>query len=203
VARGVPLILIGGSEGGDVAAAAAAAEPAVTHLVLLASGGGLSQAEELRLLVRRPGGTPGIRDEADLDAALARIRAAPRSTGRWLGLPHHRWSSYLWDPPVRDLLRRPVPTLVVHGDADDAVPVESARALAAALAAAGRRDLRYVELAGVDHRLRHRATGRRALPLVELAVLAWLGTNGVLTAREAGRHAARVRRAHPEWFGQR
>ena len=100
-------------------------------------------------------------------------------------------------------LRRPIPVLAVHGDADASVPVESARALVATFAVAGRRELRYVELAGVDHRLRHRATGRRAMPLVELAILAWLGTNGLLTRREVDRNAARVRRAHPEWFGRR
>ena len=87
-----PVVLVGASEGGDVAAAVAAEDPRVTHLVLLGSGGGMTQADELTLLVRRNPGYLGIRTEEDLAARFAEVRARPDSTEDWLGLPFCRWS---------------------------------------------------------------------------------------------------------------
>ncbi len=42
VAADIPVILVGGSEGGDVAAVLAARSPRVTHLIIIGSGGGMS-----------------------------------------------------------------------------------------------------------------------------------------------------------------
>lgn len=54
--------------------------------------------------------------------------------------------------PYSDLASRiaDIPVWIVHGDADDIVPVEESRRMAAALAEAGA-DVRYEELPGVDH----------------------------------------------------
>lgn len=215
---GMPIIVIGTSEGGDVAAAVAARAPRVTHLMFMSGGGGMSQADELRLMVARSSaGTslaPGCKspedvagaqsslgglDAATLERAFDEIRARPESDERWLGLPFRRWSSFAWSPPLVDLATLAIPIFVAHGTCDTAVPVESARTLAAAFDAAGKVNLRYREYAGLDHGFRD-ASGRNGLPHVELDVVAWLTELGVLDADEGRRYVARVRQAHPEWF---
>jgi len=199
-APGAPVILVGGSEGGDVAASVAVAEPRVTHLALLGTGGGLTQADELRHLVRAHGGYLGIGDAGELDGKLAEIRARPGSDEMWLGHPFRRWSSYLWRAPVEDLVRLEIPIFLAHGAKDSAVPVESARAARDALAARGKRNLRYVEYAALDHSFRDVGSGRSGLPLVELDAVRWLAETGVLDDADRQRFERRVRRNHPEWF---
>lgn len=199
-ARGAPVILVGGSEGGDVAASVAVAEPRVTHLALLGTGGGLTQADELRHFVRARGGYLGIGSEGELDARLGEIRARPSSDELWLGHPFRRWSSYLWRAPVEDLLRLEIPIFLAHGAKDEAVPVESARAARDAMAARGKSNLRYVEYPALDHSFRDAGSGRSGLPLVELDAVRWLRETGVLNDADRARFEERVRRNHPEWF---
>jgi pimeloyl-ACP methyl ester carboxylesterase len=195
---GGPVILFGTSEGGDVAAAVAAMEPRVTHVILMGCGG-WAQAEELRELVRRDPTALGI-DGAELEAALADIQANSETGTMWLGHPYRRWGSYLFDAPLHDLLKVGRPILVMHGDADRSVPVESARALRDAFQKAGKPNLTYREYVGVDHRFMHAETGRSAHPLVEVDVVSWLAELGVLDPRESKRFVDRVRKNHPGWY---
>ena len=200
LAPSAPLVLVGGSEGGDVAAAVAARSPRVTHLVLIGCGGGWSQERELRVLLRDHAGYLGLRDEVDLDVQLARMRSDPRSLTLWAGHPYRRWTSYLWSPPLDDLLGVEVPVFLVHGDRDGSVPVQSARAVQIAFARVGKGNLTYVELAGVDHAL-NQADGVSAFPRVEVALIAWFARQGLVSSVEAEQYRAAVRRAHPELEG--
>ena len=68
-----------------ILAEVAAEDPRVTHLVLLGSGGGMTQADELTLLVRRNPGYLGIRTEEDLAARFAEVFYYDE-----LGAPHRR-----------------------------------------------------------------------------------------------------------------
>lgn len=199
VQPGGPVILVGASEGGDVAAAVAAVEPRVTHVVLMGSGGGWTQAEEFRWFIAEKGGYLGMASVAELDAQLAAVRADADGDAEWLGHPRRRWATFMFDRPADDLLKVNVPILLLQGDADENVPVGSARALRDAFAAAGRTNLRYVEYAGVDHRFR-RADGSSVFPLVEVDIVGWMRDTGALGKAEADEFVRRVRRAHPESF---
>ena len=194
-----PVILVGASEGGDVAAAVAAEEPRITHVILMGSGGGWTQAEEFRWFITEKGSYLGMNSTADLDAQLARVRADPDGDTEWLGHPHRRWATFMFDRPADDLLKVNAPILVLQGDADANVPVGSARALRDLLAAAGKQNLRYVEYAGVDHRFQ-RADGTSLFPLVEVDIVGWMRDTGALGKAEADEFNRRVRKAHPELF---
>jgi fermentation-respiration switch protein FrsA (DUF1100 family) len=100
-----------------------------------------------------------------------------------------------------DLVKVDAPILLVQGSADQSVPVESARALRDAFAAAGKTNLTYVEIAGADHSFKNVETGVSQLPRVELAVIEFLAKQGVVSAGEASANSERVRRNHPELFG--
>lgn len=200
--KDLPCVLLGVSEGGDVAARVAAGEPRVTHLILVGSGGGWCQEQELRHLLRTRGPMLGLEDERAFDSRLALIRADPGSLAMWAGHPHRRWSSYLWDAPVGDMLRVNRPILLAHGGKDESVPVESARAARDAFEDAGRSNLAYVEIEGADHGLRDAATGQSLFPRLEIEIVAWLARQGLLDEEEAERYEARVRRSHRDLFGE-
>jgi pimeloyl-ACP methyl ester carboxylesterase len=196
----MPVLLVGASEGADVAVAVAAAEPRVTHLILLCGGGGMTQAAELRLLVDQHPGLFGRLTSQDLDAAFTDIHDHPDADTLWLGQPYRRWSTFLWSAPLPDLLSLRIPIFIGQGDADTAVPVESARAAARAFRDAGKNNLRYAEYAGFDHSFRFVARGVSGLPRVEMDIVAWLGERGILSAGEVGEFQRRVRAAHPDLF---
>ncbi len=199
VDEGVPLVLVGSSEGADVAAAVAAEEPRVTHLLLLGGGGGWTQADELRHFVRSRPGYLGIHSEAELDDRLMDIRLRPNAAEDWLGHPYRRWNSYLWNRPADDLVKVKRPIFIAHGDRDESVPVESARALRDALSAASS-DFEYREYAGADHAFLLADGVTSAFPLVEVDVITWLSAHGVLSPADAASFTARVRAAHPRSF---
>jgi pimeloyl-ACP methyl ester carboxylesterase len=196
----VPIILIGTSEGGDIASAAAVQEHRITHLILIGSGGGMSQADELKLLITRQGLDKYAKDEAELNNKYEEIRQNPNSDTLWLGHTFWRWSSYLWSPPVDDLIKLRIPIFLVHGSADESVPVESARKVSEAFKTVGKTNLRYVEYQGFDHRFRHAESGKSGLPLMEVDIIKWLNDNGLITDSEAKPHIERIQRAHPECF---
>lgn len=195
-----PVILCGASEGGDVAAAVAAREPRITHVVLLGSGGGMTQAEELLSTWQQLPPQLGIKTRADLEAVFADIRANPEADKRWYGHPYRRWASYAFDLPMDDLLKVTAPIMLCHGDADTSVPVESARLVRDAFVAAGRTNLSYHEYAGADHRFA-RADGVSVFPVVEVDLVMWLRDTGAMPKEEADVFVSRVRRAHPDAFG--
>lgn len=200
--RGAPVMLVGASEGADVAAAVAAGHPELSRLILLGGGGGWSQAEEMRFFVRTRGSYLGIDSESALDQKLADVRAHPESGAMWLGHPYRRWATFMFARPVDDLMRVACPILVVQGERDAAVPVESARALKGAFDAAGKGNLTYVEIPGADHTFRNAESGEDEKPLVEVAVVRFLAGSGLLSEVEASGYEARVRRRHPGAFGE-
>jgi acetyl esterase/lipase len=122
-----------------------------------------------------PGGEPNVR----LAGAVAMAGVVDLREAARLGLSRHAAQKLLGGPPTRwprrydlasPLERLPlgVPQLLVHGDADDVVPIGIARAYAER-AAYGGDPCELVELAGCGHE-EHLDPGSRAWA----AVVAWL-----------------------------
>jgi pimeloyl-ACP methyl ester carboxylesterase len=126
------LILIGQSYGGAIATLMAHAQPArVASLMLLSSYLGEPGPTARRLL--QLGGRLGGVIPRDLQNAVKEINEQPAQLG-----------------DVRSALSRlRVPVHIVHGDADDFAPIETARALATARES--RRAVRFQAIPGGDH----------------------------------------------------
>jgi pimeloyl-ACP methyl ester carboxylesterase len=174
------LVLAGGSEGAGIAATLAAESRETVALVYLA-GGGLEQADELRLmrkkemLARHASDAEGAATLGELERAFDAIRASPTSQQTWLGADNtfRRWASFLWRASLPDLVRTDVPIFMVHGTRDASVPVESADAIAAEFRRLGKRNLVYWRLDGLDHRWRD-TSGSAHARAVLTEVGAWL-----------------------------
>jgi pimeloyl-ACP methyl ester carboxylesterase len=154
--------VFGVSEGADIAAQLAVENPGVRRLVVI-GGGGLSLRQSLDILPARPAGRAAER-------ARARDPASPSK--RFLGLPYLYWSSFLDHDPLRAYLQVSQPTWVVHGEADESVPIASAYALRDAVARAGRTNFTFDFVGGASHTLVR--DGRDLKPLVFADIDRWL-----------------------------
>lgn len=179
VANHSPVLLVGSSEGGIIAADIAIQDKRVTHLLMMASGGGWTQAKELQVLVQRDPGYLGMANVTELDAEFAKIAAQPSSGTLWAGHPFRHWSSYLWYRPADGLTKLSIPMFLAQGAADQAVPVDSARALRDAFAKSGLDNLRYEEYPGLDHHFDD-ASGKSRLSELQKDAYAWMTDTGVL-----------------------
>ena len=142
------------------------------------AGGGLRQADELRILEQRARATEDApRRLALLDAELDRIRSAPASDRTWRGSAntYRWWASYLDYAPIDDLAALTVPVYVAHGARDEAVPIESADAIAERFAREGKTNLTYRRYPDLDHSWTDAGGHRRALRVLD-DLVGWLRT---------------------------
>jgi pimeloyl-ACP methyl ester carboxylesterase len=177
-----PVLLVGTSQGGTVAADVAASESRVTHLLMLASGGGLTQAEEIETLFLERGQGPSELSSVEaLHARFDEIQANPDSGELWLGHPFRMWSSYLWFRPMDGLRGLSIPIFLAQGTADDAVPVESARAMRGEFSRLGKTNLTYMEYPGLDHHFDNE-DGETGLMEVQEDAFTWMAATGLMRA---------------------
>jgi len=150
--HGVPLVLVGHSDGAHVALDVAAADTTIRGVVLLAAPA--RSGRELARTQRRAWRTPraetstitgqALRDAALLDAEAATERLA--SLDPWL----RDWLRH--DPRV-DVRALTADVLLVHGEQDQQVPVAQADELAALLRARGVGAVQVQRIPGVNHLL--------------------------------------------------
>lgn len=159
------LLAIGHSEGADVAAKVAADFPKVSHLAFL-SGGGASQLFDFMLFIRKSEASPRDKETQieELWSQWNDIQAHPRSTEKMFqGHAYRRWSSYLQEAPIDNLRKTEAKILIVHGSADESVPIESADLGAVELSRAGK-SFEYLRLPEADHSLRTPEQVQRGVP---------------------------------------
>lgn len=196
----IPVILMGGSEGGDIAAVVASRENRITHLILLGSGGGWTQAEEFGFFVSTKKKYLNVHDIDKLNSIFDDIKANPDSLKMWAGHPYRRWNSFLWDRSSDYLINFDIPIFVAHGDKDESVPVESARAVKEKFDKLGKTNLTYKEYKNTSHSFVNLKDGILMLPLIEVDLLEWLEETQVISKNEKVVFEERVKKAHPEFF---
>lgn len=160
--------VVGVSEGGTLAAELAADDPDIGKLVVIGSGG--MKFRHLASIVAQR------RNKMDeMRAALARIDANPDDTrSTVLGMTPRYWTSVLDVDPLAVYRRVSQPILLIIGEQDENVPVESALHLKEIFAHEGRRNLTLEIVPGADHVLKR--NGSDLKPDLMRRIGNWLST---------------------------
>ena len=183
------LVLIGGSEGGAMVTLAAGQIPETDALVVVVSGLGLPFSELLKAVV--PPEVAGM-----LEKQFEAIRANPDSSEVWSEHAFRWWAEVLDRDFIDDLLALDIPILLIQGDRDEMVPVQSARLVQAAFADQERTNLTYREYPDLDHSLVD-SDGNRHLERIIGEAADWLAS-----VRDPQEHSAAVSQPQ-KWFDQR
>ena len=153
------LYVIGGSEGGLMAGLTAAHVPETQRTAILSYGGDLTMGEwwpeaaYAAVLKQTGSAEKAAAEREETRAVFERARRQPDSTETYDGDTNTLkwWASIIDLRLLPALLTVRKPNLLVHGSADPYAPVEGARGVERAFRAAGKSNLTYRELAGLDH----------------------------------------------------
>lgn len=198
----IPVILIGGSEGGDIASVIASMENRISYLILIGSGGGISQEAELKLLSKTGRADFGNGYTTILDTLFDEIKNSIDDSKIWAGHPYRRWKSYLNDSSASYLEKTTLPVLILHGEKDNSVPVESARELYAFLNSKGKQNIKYIEYKNTDHSFKDINTGLSIYPKMEIDMVEWLYQYKLINREELNLFKERIQAAHKELFNK-
>ncbi len=122
--------------------------------LILCSSGGLSFYESLQVQKKSNLLFPDkYRQSLDiLEPSVLAIRQHPFSKDMfYFGRPYIKWAYFLSYRPMDDLLTVSIPILVLHGDKDLNIPVESSRGIGKAFQKAGKHNYRYIEYKNTNH----------------------------------------------------
>ncbi|TFW10145.1 alpha/beta hydrolase [Oxalobacteraceae bacterium OM1] len=159
------VLVAGISEGAEIAPVLARRFAAVTHVALLANGG-MDPFIAYRLQMERHGWDYAVADVA------ARCTSPASDAEHAAGRTCRYWRELRALPHTANLLALQRPVFMAMGEADDMVPVESARFIRDAFAAGGKSNLELLTLPGADHAFVR--FGRSELPSVWAAVSEWM-----------------------------
>ncbi len=169
--------VIGVSEGGTVAAQLAAENPQIRRLVVIGSGG-LPFRKAAQLLAAKRGEPP-----SSIDAAFARIAADPDNARATVyGMTHRYWSTLLDVDPTPMFLKAKQPTLLLMGELDESVPIESAFHLRKQMTAAKRSNFALEVVPGASHSLIRDGVDQK--PVVMRRIGVWLEATPSFHQRE-------------------
>ncbi|MSR88739.1 MAG: alpha/beta hydrolase [Candidatus Margulisbacteria bacterium] len=167
------IYLMGYSEGGFVLPKIynkLAHKENISGLILCASGG-LSYYETLRIQQQSPlPFTEKYRQSlSQLEKELIRIKMRPHATDRYyFGWPYCKWADYMTYRPINDFIKVQIPILMIHGDKDLNIPIESAQYVKEAFDKTGKKNLTYHEIKNADHTFNGKCD-----PLI-MEILAWI-----------------------------
>lgn len=125
----------------------------ITALILCASGG---ESFQKSLEIQRDSAITfqdKYRDSLNsLDKYVIEIKKDPFNKEKvYFGWPYIRWAYFLSYRPIDDLVSIPIPTLILHGEKDLNIPVESARAIVDAFQKQGKTNYLYREYLDSNH----------------------------------------------------
>lgn len=125
----------------------------ISALILCASGGeSLYKSLTIQKESTLPFNTTYRTALNTLEEAVTHIRKDPYNTEKfYFGWPYLRWAYFLSYRPIDDLLNISVPILILHGEKDLNIPVESARNIVEAFYKQGKTNYLYREYRHVNH----------------------------------------------------
>jgi len=126
------LFIIADSEGGAIVPELAFHNKKIKRVIILSSGG-YEQSKQFELLLEKEQKDNykgflilnGITSKKDLEKQFEIIKGTPSENKFWLGHSYKYWNSYLWYNPDKIIDSLKIPILIIIGDRDRNVPVES------------------------------------------------------------------------------
>jgi len=126
------IMIIADSEGGVIAPEITANNKKVNKLIVLGNGG-LSGTEKTHLILEKEKKNnikgyftlSGINTDEQLDSLLIEIKQNPTTDKSFLGNSYKYWNSYIYFDIDSQYERITIPTLIIIGDNDYSIPVES------------------------------------------------------------------------------
>ncbi len=118
----------------------------------------------------------------------------------WAGHPYKRWRSYMNDSSLHYVKQLDIPILLIHGEADQQVPVQSARRLDRAMEAMGKDNLKYIEYPDLDHSLIDVNDHKSRYPYLEVDLIQWFQKHDIVSDFEARIFIRRVKNNHKDIF---
>ncbi|MHC1739148.1 MAG: dienelactone hydrolase family protein [Ignavibacteriaceae bacterium] len=130
------IFLFADSEGGAHVPELAFRNPIIKRAIIIATGG-FEQSRQFELLLEKEKRDnykgfltkSGITSREDLLNQFEIMRNNPSSDKYWLGNSYKYWNSYLWYNPAEIIETLKIPILMIIGERDRNVPVESVRDL--------------------------------------------------------------------------
>ena len=162
------LVLFGGSEGG-IAMAMLAPEAQADAGILISTGGGVPFGQMVRQSIPQEG-WPTV------DATFEKARQNPNSTELWAGQSLRFWADVIDRRASDYMLRADTSFLLIQGGRDASGAVNVARAVSDQFSEAGRCNLIYWELPGLDHGMAD-ANGTSRMADVLSQAHFWLSAN--------------------------
>lgn len=171
------ILIFSDSEGGAISPAIANTIPEVTRLIIL-SNGGLNGPEKMQLDFEKEKRSKkkgyfllsGIDTKQKLDKLLADIKNNPTVNKMFLGSTYKYWNSYIYYDVDRDFEKLKIPTLVLVGENDNSIPIESVLSLKEK----HKKNLSAYVIPGVDHEFKDKEGNKKFSEILRNIILPWL-----------------------------
>lgn len=99
----------------------------------------------------------GLKDNY-VDSTISEINKNPDAINKFaFGHPYKKWKDFLYYNPVDEYKKIDIPLLVIQGDSDKNVSVESSRYLKRKFEELGKKNITYIELKNADHNFEEEA----------------------------------------------
>lgn len=150
------VMIFADSEGGVVAPEIAVKNKIVRRMIIMGNGG-LNGEKKIHLIFEKERRNnikgylrqSGIETKEDLDELLSEIRTDPSTNKMFLGYTYKYWNSYIYYDPGIYYDKLFIPTMVVVGENDSSIPVESVTELRERYKE--RKNFSFIVIPNVDH----------------------------------------------------
>ena len=172
------ILIFADSEGGAVSPHIASRFSAIKRMIIL-SNGGLSGPEKIKLAFDKELKSgkkgyfllSGIDTREKLDILLNEIKNNPTTEKDFLGSTYKYWNSYIFYDIDSDYDKLKIPTIVVVGENDSSIPVESVTVLKERYKE--RNNFSFHVVPGVDHAFMDPAGNKKFSEVYRTIIIPW------------------------------
>jgi pimeloyl-ACP methyl ester carboxylesterase len=146
--------------------------------MIVMGNGGLNGPEKIKLVFEKEKRSDkkgyfllsGIDTNEKLDSLLNEIKTNPTIDKKFLGFTYKYWSSYIYYDVDSDFRKLKIPTLVLVGENDNSIPIESILSLKEN----NNKNIAAYIIPGVDHEFKDTEGNKRFLEVYRTIIIPWV-----------------------------